>query len=621
VCVHTAVLVVSAFCAYWAMFSFYKMYDDEGYHLWSLRLFATGHVLYNDVFSSYGPFPYELWAAISKLTGATVSTNNGRLATMALWLGTSVLLAVTTRRLTGSLTLGVVVQILSFSVLTPFVQEPMSPGGTGLLVVCALLAVAVFALRAHPRRALSAIGALVAAALLTKTNVGAYTALAVGYAAVMTLPFGKWSKIVRGAAIAAVVFIGPAVMIPTFDTAWTRQFALLVAMSTVAVVLATARADNTTAPAGETRLWIGWMLGGFSAGFAVILGVIFALGTTPRALYDAVVVAASRQVGAFTFPLHQRAYMVGWVCAALGMAWVVRRVRTGIPGQQRWLAVFRVAAGLGLWYAVAGALRVGPADPQLAWGLPLAWVAAVPSSRDDGSLACGFVRRLLPMLTVLQALIAYPVAGTQRAFGSVLLLVCGAICVADGWTELQTFAQSHSRLHTRRVVRVLVPALTTAFAMVLAIQYVGRPARVVHKTYDSGQALPFRSATRLRLPPKEVRMYADLIDTLQARCRSVITLPGMLSLNEWSGLPAPSGMTEQSWWSLLSDSQLAVALRSAESTNGLCLVRNDLLVHFWLGPGRELPEIALVRFLEQEFVPVARNGFYTISVRRKGARP
>ena len=114
-CVHTAVLVVCAFCAYWTMFSSYKSYDDEGYHVWSLRLFANGHALYNDVFSSYGPFPYELWAGISKLTGATVSTNNGRLATMALWLGTSVLLAVTTRRLTGSLTLAVVVQVLSFS--------------------------------------------------------------------------------------------------------------------------------------------------------------------------------------------------------------------------------------------------------------------------------------------------------------------------------------------------------------------------------------------------------------------------------------------------------------------------------------------------------------------------
>jgi hypothetical protein len=112
-------------------------------------------------------------------------------------------------------------------------------------------------------------------------------------------------------------------------------------------------------------------------------------------------------------------------------------------------------------------------------------------------------------------------------------------------------------------------------------------------------------------------MFADVVDTLHARCRSVITLPGMLSLNAWSGLPVPSGMTEQSWWDLLSNAQLAVALRSAESTNGLCLVRNDLLVRFWLGPGRQLPDVALVRFLEQEFVPVAHDGYYTISVRRK----
>jgi hypothetical protein len=221
------------------------------------------------------------------------------------------------------------------------------------------------------------------------------------------------------------------------------------------------------------------------------------------------------------------------------------------------------------------------------------------------------------MLTVLHALVAYPVAGTQRAIGSVLLLVCGAMCVADGWSELQTIAQSESRPQSRRVAWVLAPALTAALAIVLTIQYVVRPSVEARKAYDSERALPFPSATRLRLPPKDVRLFADIIETLHARCRSLITLPGMLSLNAWSGLPAPSGMTEQSWWDLLSDAQLAVALRSAESTNGLCLVRNDLLVHFWLGPGRQLPDIALVRFLEEEFVPIAQDGYYTISVRRQ----
>ena len=189
--------------------------------------------------------------------------------------------------------------------------------------------------------------------------------------------------------------------------------------------------------------------------------------------------------------------------------------------------------------------------------------------------------------------------------------------MADGWSELQTLAQSESRPHARRVESVLAPTLTAALAIVLTIQYVVRPSVVARKAYDSEHALPFPSATRLRLPPKDVRMFEDLVDTLHGRCRSVITLPGMLSLNEWSGLPAPSGMTEQSWWALLSDAELAAALRSAKSTNGLCLVRNDLLVRFWLGPNGQLPEIALVRFLEQEFVPVAHEGNYTISVRRK----
>ena len=65
------ILIVSGFTAYWTMFSQYHIYDDEGYHLWSLRLFADGHSLYNSVFSYYGPFHYELWGGLSRLIGVS----------------------------------------------------------------------------------------------------------------------------------------------------------------------------------------------------------------------------------------------------------------------------------------------------------------------------------------------------------------------------------------------------------------------------------------------------------------------------------------------------------------------------------------------------------------------
>ena len=58
---------------------------------------------------------------------------------MALWLGISLVLGVTTGRLTGRLSLALIVQVLSFYALTGFRGEPMYPGDSALLVVCALL--------------------------------------------------------------------------------------------------------------------------------------------------------------------------------------------------------------------------------------------------------------------------------------------------------------------------------------------------------------------------------------------------------------------------------------------------------------------------------------------------
>jgi hypothetical protein len=616
-CAYVLILIASGFTAYWTTFSQFHIYDDEGYFDWSLRLFADGHTLYDSVFSYYGPFHYELWGGLSRLIGVSFSTNGGRALAMALWLGTSLVLGVTTGRLTGRLSLGLIVQVLSFHVLIGFAREPMYPGDTALLVVCALLATAAFALRARSRTALTLIGALTGAVLLTKLNVGGYVLIAVGYATVMSVPPLPFRKTLRVGATAAMVLVGPVVMAPTLDRPWTQRYAFLVAASAVALALVTARAhgDEESVDAASDR-WLAWMVSGLVGCGAVVVGVILALGTTPLAMFDSVVVAASHQASAFAGPLSLGAMAFVWPIVAIGVSYLVRIAHSTTVGQRRLAALLRVAAGLALWYSVVGSAGVAPTQPRYVLGLPLVWVAAVRSSRDDGSLVCCFVRVLVPTLALLQTLIAYPVAGTQVAFGSVLLLVCGAICVADGWNDLQTIGLTRPA-QLRLPSWVTVSTVTVILATVLGTGYIGLSARTARDAYNSEQALPFPGADDLRVPHPQAVEFTNIVKTLRARCQTVITLPGMLSLNLWSGLPAPSGLTQEPWWAILSPAQLANALQSARAARGLCLVRNDALVQFWLrhGSTRSLPPIPLVRFLENDFAAIARYGHYTISVR------
>ena len=100
-------------------------------------------------------------------------------------------------------------------------------------------------------------------------------------------------------------------------------------------------------------------------------------------------------------------------------------------------------------------------------------------------------------------------------------------------------------------------------------------------------------------------------------------MPGMLSLNLWSGLPAPSGLTQEPWWAiLLSPAQLASSLQQRALQTACVLVRNHAFVHFRLrySSSQQLPQIPMVRFLEDDFVAIPRDGHYTISVRNASRR-
>ncbi|MDQ6739715.1 MAG: Ig-like domain-containing protein, partial [Actinomycetota bacterium] len=581
--------------------------------------FVDGHALYNSVFSYYGPFHYEFWGGLSALTGFTFSADSGRWVVWVLWLGTSLLIAITTRRLTGRLMLAVIVQVLSFTVLTAVSNEPMYPGDTVLVLISALVATAVFLLPGHKRIALSVIGALVSAVILTKVNAGGYALIAVGYAALMSLPRLPWGRLLRAGAIAAMVLVGPAVMASSLSSGWVQRYAFLFAASAVALVLVTTRPDpENEAAGGQSERWITWMLSGFAAASVFVIGVILALGTTPGALYESVV-TASHQASYFTAALPLDRSVFYWATAGVGVAWLVRRRRLAMVGGPMVGAALRMVAGLTIWFSVVGEnpLNIGPENARFALALPLGWVAALPSTRDDGSLTSRFVRLLIPALAVSQTLIAYPVAGSQLAFASVLFLVCGAMCVADGWSELDA-AVADQRI--RAALWALMSSLTTALAIVFAIQYVVRPAITARGIYNSQRPLPFPGARGLHLPSEQVGVYKSIVTTLRGRCRHLITLPGMLSLNLWSGIPAPSGLTEEPWWADVPPNQLRVALASAKTAQGLCQVRNDFIVSFW-NSGRPLPQIPLVRFLADNFRQVTKYGGYSISVRVNAESP
>jgi hypothetical protein len=620
------VLLLTALASYWSLFSQFHYYDDTGFDTYAIRLFAQGHVLYNEVFTPYGPFVYELWGGLLAVLGRSLNTDGAFLCTWLVWVATSLLIGVTAKRLTGRLSLGIVAQVVSFTVLKVAVYEPATPDLLATSMQALIVAVCAFGLRRWPEHSLAAVGALVGALLLSKINSGAFALVAVAYAAIATLPRLRRVALLRWGSCAALVLAGPLLM--SRDLSWSGRYALLGAAGGLALVLTGWRADPAADDAlreDESLWWTANLLRGLGYSVLAILGLIFVLGTSPGAMFEALIIDGAHQRLEDPFPAVLARGVVWWALAGVLGALLIGSPLAHRSRGRAWLslagAAGRILAGFAIWSSLVGAwpFSIAP-NAEFALALPLAWVAALPCGRDDASTATRFLRLLVPALAVMNALFAYPVAGSQVGYGSVLFVLCGAVCVADGLYGLDILlVDMRASATVAFAVRASAAILTAMLALLWTINFVVRPMGEYRTTYREERALPFPGATRLHLEPGVVSVFTGLIADARMHCRTLISVPGLASLNLWSGLPEPDGLSGGVWWKLL-PAQLTQALADAEAAPGLCEVRNQTEIETWDGK-HPLPQIPLVRFLEQDFVPLGSFGFrqlgyYELLVRR-----
>jgi hypothetical protein len=240
----------------------------------------------------------------------------------------------------------------------------------------------------------------------------------------------------------------------------------------------------------------------------------------------------------------------------------------------------------------------------------LAWVAAVPSIREVGAPRERLGRLLIPSVAILYCLLAYPVAGTQLRLGSILLVPCGAICIADGWAALVAWEAKTGG----RIAASLLPGIGVALAVGTTFLYILQPAAANRSHYRDGAALTVAGATRLHLNPAQAGSIDRVVALVRSRCRTLISLPAMSSFNVWTGLPTPSPtIGAQPYWRELTYGQQVSLLHAAVSSDRLCLVRNDSLVAIYGGAPQSSP---IVNYLERDFHPIAQFSPYTVEVRR-----
>jgi hypothetical protein len=625
VAIYAIVAIAATVAAYFQLFTQFAPYDDEGTVLVTLKAFVHGETLYRDVYTPFGPFYYELFGGLFALSGHAVTTDASRSIGTLIWVGSSLLFGLSVQRLTGRVALGVTAMLVAFATLIVLSQEPMH---AQLLAVALLAIFTAVAVRADARRVRLAggiCGALLAALVLTKINLGIYAVAAVFFAAALSVEPLYRRRWVRWPVVAAFLALPFVVTRPDLANELVRNLALLEVLAAISIAVAAGslrQAPTEEADEARTLRWLLAAAAGFALAFAAILAAIFIAGSTPADVYDGVVTQALRIRTVNAIQIGITNASLDWGIAAIAAAALVSWLRSrGDAGSRLWSGVLRAASGLAIWFSIAqmAPLSLGPApgNPD-SLALVLAWTAVIPPAGAIESAQKRFVRALLPALAVAEVLQTYPVAGSQMQIAAVMFVAVGGICLGDALAELRAWSAARGALSLERlgvIATVAIAALAAKFALDGIVQ--PAVARVI--AYNEERALPFPGANDLHLPVEEAEGYERMVELLHLhRCSTFIGYPNIDSLYLWSQIDPPRPSPPGAWMLALDEGEQRRILRQMRATPRPCVVRNPPVAENWLA-NRGRPETPLVRYIFDDFEVVDTNGPFEFMLPKRGS--
>ena len=608
VIVYGALVVACAVAAYYALFSQFAVYDDEGTLLTTLSAFAKGHTLYDQIYTPYGPFYYEVFGGFFALTGKSVSTDASRLIVVAVWTSLSLLFGLAAHRITGRLALGAAGMALAFAALQALTNEPMHPVGLSLVLISALTLVVVTTPTRAPVWGGLAGGAIAGALLLTKVNLGVFVIAAGVLAAVFTVPALRrrtwiWAPIALAYLAMPLILMGS-----DFGYEATRAFIVVATAGSVALVIAGYGESQPLVAVPEVERWLRWAVAGLIGAIVLIVAVILATGTSVSALWQDTVVQALRQSDIFTLPIKFPASAPVWAIGSVFAAAAAVRLRLAGLSGSAWGAVGRLAAGLTIWMSV---FRLPPFDggSPIWLGMSLAWVAALDPADGVRRPRLALARLLLPAMAVALTLQAYPVAGTQVSAALVTFVAVGAICIADGWSVLEARAAGRDPAASIRlpvVATMAAAALAVAFIWSGVINY----GLAAAKHYRDEPAMPIGGAMRLHVPADQLNTYVQLAQLIRGtHCTALVGLPSANSLYLWTFMDPPLPTLPGAWMTQLDNKLQQQVVDEVRRSPRPCAIRNDALLGFWT-KGKAPPNSPLVRYIENGFAPTHSIGGY-----------
>jgi hypothetical protein len=588
-----AVTALCVWLGYFTMFNSYGGWDDEGDLLISLQAFARHGGLYTHTYSAFGPFYYEAFTTVFRWLPVTV--DNGRVVTIVVVLLASFGFGLAVKMFTGNLIAGLATQVGSFiSMILSFVDESGHP--TSLVWLLFAVALIALALVARGKRSVGfvVLGATMAALVLTEVNVGALAVIAVLFAGLALAPLRGRLRLARPAA--AVLFVvTPFLLLKVGGHAaqsWAVKYSVAVALAAAGVVVLTL--DRRLQGLVKGRDISRFLLGG---GVLTVVSVVIAIisGTRPLDIVRGMFIDTAHYSNIFTIPLVLANWVPVWgaVCLVGAVLYRLYRDRSSAPGVVD--AALHVVAGLAMLYIAVTQAQLAPPIPvSFTVALPLLFFAAVPPV--GASQSERVARVVLVSLAVLEGLIAYPVAGAQIEWSSLLIIPAGMLCLNDGLRQLRR-PLARARLGYRVVAGVVTSALLLSGLGWLASVFVGNLSDETTGYYANVKTtLP--GSDKVRLPAPQAAGLESLTHAIRSQCSSLVTLPALNSLYLWTGESLPPDWFN-TWFYTSDGPQQEQIVQNVErqGSAGFCVVYSPEWWTFWL-QGHRPPELPLLRFVQ-----------------------
>jgi hypothetical protein len=591
--------------AYYRVFTDFSFWDDEGSMMASVKQYLDGLRLYDQFWSGYGPVYYFYSWLLRSITGTPVTHDVVRISSLLPWLVTALVCAWIILRVTDSLVLATLAHLLTLYSLQFFAFEPGHPQELCiLLLVCLVASGTLIGQRRHFLGTIL-LGALPAALLLIKVNIGIFAILAVGLSLSFHARENWLSKTFGASFVAASLFLPFALMRHQLADPQALVYCILLTASIGALSQILFRSDRTIAITSRDP---GIVVISFVLTFATIVLVSIAQGSSPQSMLDRLVLAHVRiSVGGLWYvPVSLSTKWRCWAFIGLAAAgWVAFSMKTKGNWRSRYLFPIKLLFGLGIIAALFSTNR----SQLLAFATPFCWLLLYPLP-ESGVSGLVFWRTLLCATAVIQTLCAYPVAGSQVLFIRVLLLVVGVICIDDFW--LWFAAKYAFGLRQPRLIRIA--GSVALFCLVLDYAYIAYAQR---ESYNSLPALNLAGASRIHLNDQQAREYQWLTRSSVNYCDILIGLPNIPSLNFWAGMNPPGRLNVDAWMMVLSDEERSEIELDLSKHPKACAIYNPEVLSFWNRNDRDLSGLPLVRYIHDEFKPVGSMDDFVFLVRNE----